>query len=113
MSEKVDFLKYRDSFPGFFLISAITYGKVLDEVSNKHVQGEPFDVELKINGVEVPFIHTLNELWARASNELENKARNMAKEMVTEAGLSGIMEILQKCEYELKDAIDKVELNKI
>ena len=110
MSEKFDFVANRDTFPGMFLVEAVVQGKVLDKVVETRKQGELFDIEFKINGVEVPFSITLNDVWKRANAELTERARKMAKEMITEAGLDDIRNVLQNAEWELKAAIDKVIL---
>lgn len=91
-------------FPGFFVIAAITQAK---EQRDKIKPG-PLEVMLTVNGVELPFTATINDIYARMQAQLEEDAQELAQKMVTEAGLDGLAEALRDAEHSIKSAIQAV-----
>lgn len=91
-------------FPGFFLIAAITRAKAIGD----QIQGNPVNVRLVVNGVDLPYTATMADVWGRARAQLDEEAREMAERMVTEAGLEGVADALREVEWKVKDALAKV-----
>lgn len=87
-----------------FLIEAIA------QLANQQVEdivqrGRPFRVELKLNGVELPFKKTLEEMWSRAEANLEERAKERAYQMVSSAGLEAVRNALQEADYKIREAL--------
>ena len=108
MSDKIDIRT--NNLPGLFVIQAIVQGKKLNDVIASRKEGELLDIQLIINGVEVPFISTLENLWERANDDINNRAMDMAIKMVTAAKLDGVVNALNELEYKMIDALHKVKL---
>lgn len=104
MSEYIDVTSRE--FPGFFLIAAITQAKAVGDKINSN----PVSVTLLVNGVELPFTETMNDIYRRMEEQIDKQARELAERMVTAAGLEPLAEAIQKAEWEIKEAIAKVNL---
>lgn len=63
------------------------------------------DVVLLVNGKQVPFKTVAQGFWDRALADLDGRARAMAREMLSEAGLDGIHDALREAEWKIQDAI--------
>lgn len=105
MSEQIDVTS--QTVAGFFVIAALTQAE--DEVSEQ-IKGRYADVTLLVNGVELPFTQTINDIYLRMKNQIEEEAREMAEKMVTEAGLESIADALREVEWKVKDALARVKL---
>lgn len=102
MSEQID-VTARDA-AGHFLLQAIVQGKTL----GAKIATNPVEVQLLVNGVELPFRATLDNLWGRMEADIEERARAMAERMVTEAGLEGVADALRDVEWKVKEALSRV-----
>lgn len=101
MSETIDVTS--QEFPGFFIIAAITRSKVdIDKISN------PVEVTFLVNGIELPFTDTINDIYRRMNERLDMEAIEIAEKMVTEAGLDGVAEALREVEWKVKEALEKI-----
>lgn len=103
--ELIDVTK-RD-IPGVFLINALAKAEGVSEV----IATGPTpvcEVELTINGVSVPVAATLEDMWNRAIADLNERAKKMAYEMVSEAALDPLREALQEADWRIKEALDKL-----
>jgi hypothetical protein len=105
MSETVDATS--QEFPGFFVIAAITRAKALGDKINSN----PVEVTLLVNGVELPFVETMNDIYQRMERQIDEQAREVAEKMVTEAGLDGVADALREVEWKVKDALSNVGAN--
>lgn len=108
MSEIIDATSYE--FPGFFVIEALTQAD--DEVITDKLTGKGKDVEvtLLVNGVELPFTKTINNIYSRMQNQIEDEARVMAEKMVTEAGLESVAYALREVEWKVKYALANIKV---
>ncbi len=102
MPEKIDATSY--SFPGFFVLAAITRAKALGAKINSN----PVEVTFLVNGVELPFVETMNDIHRRMNIQIDAQVRDLAERMVLEAGLDGINDALSEIEVKVKEAINKV-----
>ena len=103
MTEKIDVTSRE--FPGFFVIAAITQaGAVGDQIMTN-----PVEVTLLVNGIELPFTQTMNDIYRRMENQIDEQARELAEKMVTEAGLEGVADALREVEWKVKDALRRVK----
>lgn len=105
MSEQIDVTSVK--FPGFFVIAVLTQAE--DKVSEQ-IKGRYADVTLLVNGVELPFTQTINDIYRRMRNQIEEESRSMAEKMVTEAGLESVAYALREVEWKVKDALARVKL---
>lgn len=70
-------------FPSFLLLAAITRAKVL-ETHPETLRGRPLEVTFFVNGIELPFSDTVNDLWRRARAEIDKKVEAaVAKRLAT------------------------------
>lgn len=67
--------------------------------------GRMCSVEMKVNGHPVPIVEALVDAWKRADEQLEERARKMALQMVTEAGLEPIATALRDAERMIRDKL--------
>lgn len=102
VSETIDATS--QEFPGFFVIAAITRGNALVD----KITSNPVEVTLLVNGVELPFVETMNDIYQRMERQIDEQARKVAEKMVTEAGLDGVADALREVEWKVKDALSKV-----
>lgn len=103
MTEKIDVTSRE--FPEFFVIAAITQaGAVGDQIMTN-----PVEVTLLVNGIELPFTQTMNDIYRRMENQIDEQARELAEKMVTEAGLEGVADALREVEWKVKDALRRVK----
>ena len=93
-------------FPGFFVIAAIT--KFKKETGDK-ITTNPVEVTLLVNGIEVPFAETMNDIYQRMEKQIDERARVLAEKMVLEAGLEGVSDALREVERKVKDALGMVK----
>jgi hypothetical protein len=91
-------------FPGFFLLAAITRAKAIGD----KIHSSPVEVTFTANGVELPFVDTLNDLYERMENEIDGRARKIAEQMIQSNGLETIHEAISDLEAKIKEAIDRV-----
>lgn len=84
--EKVDFMDYRNTFVGRFIIKAISSPKlkiVKEVIANRPDKGSD-DWVLTINGVEVPFIKTLEAFEEYLDEAVLHKANELLAEKSAE-----------------------------
>ncbi len=72
---------------------------------NPHVQ-----VELKVNGHDVPFRILLEDLVAQVERIHDDLVMEKAKELVGVAGLSKVMSTLQHVEWNLEEALREAQV---
>jgi hypothetical protein len=89
---------------GHFLLQAIVQGKARGD----KIATNPVEVQLLVNGVELPFRATLDNLWGRMEADIEERARAMAERMVAEAGLAGVADALHDVECSVREALARV-----
>lgn len=72
--------------------------------------GEPLtvQVELKVNGVEVPFVETLHMLWDNENARIEERAKSLALQMLSETGLMPAVNALRAANFKLARVMHKV-----
>lgn len=102
MSETIDATS--QEFPGFFVIAAITMANALGD----KIISNPVEVMLLVNGVELPFVETINDIYQRMERQIDEQAREVAEKMVMEAGLDGVADVLREVEWKVKNTLSKV-----
>lgn len=103
MTENIDVTSRE--FPGFFVLAAITQAMGVCD----HITSNPVEVKLLVNGIELPFTQTMNDIYRRMEANIDSQAHEIAEKMVTETGLAGIAEALRECEWKVKEAISRVK----
>jgi hypothetical protein len=85
---------------------------ISDTVCKGNFQGKnPVEVTFLVNGQEMPFTATLEDIWRRMEAEMDGKVLAKAEEMVTAAGLDAVSEVLREVEWKVKEALSKVKLD--
>lgn len=69
------------------------------------------EVVLTVNGHEVDVIKALAQLWEQIDGDVERRALERAKEMITAAGLDKIQAALQDAEWRITEALERVARN--
>lgn len=68
-----------------------------------------YEVELKINGVEVPFSNIITRLYETYNENLENKAKDLIQDKVDAIDkVYQISDMLEKFKYEIAEKISKL-----
>lgn len=91
--------------PGQFAITAITLANATDAVIEA-AKGQPHEVQLLINGVEVPFATTINDWWRRCEEELNERAAIMAMDKFEE--LNKIGDFLSDFKFQIRQRVEEV-----
>lgn len=82
-----------------FLATAIT-------LSGKSLKGKVLsEVSLTVDGVEVPFVTTMAQMVAEYEKQVEHLAIDRAVTLVTDAGLSEVMQTLAKARQHVHRAV--------
>lgn len=113
-STKIDITSFhRDddhSMPAFLIFRAMV-NSLVDK--NEHVnakfnmkEGDSMvEVELKVNGVPVDIVQALAQTWRLADDNIDKRARQMALEMVTSAGLEKLRIVMEDAEIKIRNAL--------
>jgi len=89
--------------PASFIVLAIAAKHIKDpEFQEEYKRDGGFQVELLINGKSVPVVETLVDIYERLDKVIDKRARKMALQMVTEAGLDPIAEALRDAERTIR-----------
>ena len=91
-----------------FVIAAIV--KVEKNKNIQFFSNEKGDlaIEFKINGIEIPFKATIEEIYQGLENNINTIATVKALEIIKLNGLDGLGETLQKCEKLIAEKIYKI-----
>lgn len=65
------------------------------------------NVSLLVDGVEVPVIGPITDIFKQCEAHMEKRAAELALEMVTKAGLDKLRESFERVDYQLKEALIK------
>jgi L-2-hydroxyglutarate oxidase LhgO len=94
MSEKIDVTKQGAPY---LLLRAITLAD--EDVKQKILNSaNPVEVSLIVNGQSVPVLKTIESFYKSCQDMIEEEAKKIALNMVTEAGLEPIAEALRDAE---------------
>lgn len=92
--------------PGIFLLNMMTeHTKRNDLLDMFEPMGGAVTVELKINGVVVPFAKSIEEMWTRLNSHNDELAMEKAIEMVAAAGLDDVAQIVGEFKFELVELL--------
>lgn len=105
MSEMIDATSH--DFPGFFVIAALTRAKAVGGA----ITGDLVEVSFTVNGVELPFAETLNDIYQRMERGINHKVQERAEKLIAEAGLDRLTEALREAEEAVTVAV-KAALSK-
>lgn len=79
----------------------------LRELFSMDDSSEEVDVKLTVNGIEVDCVKCLLSCWDQLDNAYEKKAEELAKEIISLAGLSELQEKIDTAKWEIDDAISQ------
>lgn len=92
-----------DDAPAQIILAAISTFVKDDEFQAKFANSGPTKtVALLVDGHEVPVVETLADIWRRMNDVVDQRARKMAVEMVTAAGLKPLSNALQEAEQKIR-----------
>jgi hypothetical protein len=110
---KINVTEYKT--PSIFLLNAICKQFPRDdmlEALNIPPGEQHVDVKLTVNGVEIPFEATINDLWKQCQDDLNTRALEQAKKIVLGAGLEELFDKIRQSEWEIENAF-KAALTKL
>lgn len=64
------------------------------------------DVKLTVNGVEIPFESTVENMWNQLSNSVDARALAKAKDIISGAGLADLFDTIRHAEWEIGRALE-------
>jgi hypothetical protein len=85
-------------------------GELLPEIDarlKEKADRRMWKVKLTVDGIEIPVMRSLQEVWDRENTRIEERALKRAKEMVSEAGLAGVMEALDSAKWKIENALEE------
>ena len=102
--EKINYLKNRENFVGWLIISALTDSKVdMNEFTHSdQFNASELEVEMKINGVDVPVMQTLNDIEKQMNRMVYEKALEIVSNKYGD-----IFNLLDDMEERVKDKIKR------
>lgn len=86
-----------------FAIAAIAEADLTNKVVETKTDNG-FEVQLLVNGVEIPFHATLQNWWTKCENELNRRAAEIAMEKFSE--LSKIGDFLEDLKFQIRDKVE-------
>lgn len=92
--------------PGIFLLNMMTtVTKREDLLALYEPMGGAVTVELKVNGVVMPFAQSIEEMWDRLHKHNDELAMEKALKMVSDAGMDDIVEMMSEFKSEMRDTL--------
>lgn len=104
MPETISSLRSLDNFPEFFLIAAITRAQ---KESGTELPVMPIEVILTVNGVELPYTETMDDVWIRSQAEFDKKVLEKAKELISDARLEAVLDVIEDARSMIFSALEK------
>lgn len=96
-----------DGFVTTFLANAMTNAGKFDEIYNKKSFGEPLEICLTIDGVEIPFVETIKFFLNFYNEELNARAADLLEEKLEFRPLLNLIEEFQwKLDEKLKEVFN-------
>ncbi len=93
--------------PYHFVIASITRHNKGKEIIEKS-RGKPFEITLLVNGQEIPFSETIEDIYSRIHEDLNKKAAQLAHEKLTGCGLNKLFDLVDTVEHKLKEELTKI-----
>jgi len=105
------------STPSVFLLNAICKQFPRDdmlEALNIPPGEQHVDVKLTVNGVEIPFEATINDLWRQCTDSVNERAQEIAKKTLLGSYLEELFDTIRQSEWEIENAFKNAmaKLNK-
>jgi hypothetical protein len=72
--------------------------------------GPNCEVKLTVNGHEVDVVTALADAWKRIEARVDERAREMAVEMIRGAQLADLLQAIQNAEWQIQDALRRSPL---
>lgn len=100
--------------PAIMLLEAMVRESKIAELDKKFglpavpLRNEFVRVELKINGVEVDFVKTAQEMWERLESQHEADVLEKAKELVGRTRLDKVHQLMERFEWEIEQELLKL-----
>jgi hypothetical protein len=104
-----------DTTPSIMLLNAVCKRFPKDDWTDKinlKVGEQHVEVKLTLNGVEIPFEATVNEMWTQVNNDLDKRALELVKQAIDGTDLQNLFDTIKRAEYEIEEAI-KTSLAKL
>lgn len=96
----------RHTTPGIFILNMVsTETKREDLLALYEPMGGAVTVELKINGIVMPFAKSIVEMWDRLNRHNDELAMEKALKMVSDAGMDDIVEMMSEFKSEMRDTL--------
>lgn len=94
-----------DGFVTTFLAQAMTDAGKFDEIYDKKNFGEPLEICMTIDGVEVSFIATVRHFYKFYEEELKTKAADLLQEKLE---FRPLLNLIEEFEWKMKEKLKEV-----
>jgi len=109
MPEYISLREVRDKPAGRFALAALVAAKAKHpEIIEKHVPGAHFEVSLIVNGVEVPFQDTIEDIYRRFETNIQQRAAEIAYETASLKGLDELQSTIKQADGAIRQKIYEV-----
>ena len=106
MPEKLIVGDLSDNSPLHFAI--VAFGHLSEEQKDQTPQGKGYlDIEFKIDGVDVPFSATIEEIYSRMEKEIDRRAAIRAMEVFQLKGLTDLAETIEQSRWKIKQQMEE------
>ena len=107
-SPEVISMTERDDVQHFFICSTVLQEKLSGHkdtipklIDAKKDFNDSFQVEFKVNGIDLPFAETVDELFSRFRSYVDEEAKKKAIEIVSAAGFDDLVETIKSAKWEI------------
>lgn len=94
--------------PSMMILEAMAREVGDDFIEKFNLKGYTAEVKLTINGVEVDFVATAQELWDRLEAQFKEEVLEKAKELVGASRLSKLQRLTDRYEWEMENEIEQL-----
>lgn len=95
-----------EEIPAMLILRAMATYVEDDDFHEKFAKnGKVVEVVMTVNGHSVPIVESLADTWRQCKEELDRRARKIAVEMVTEAGLEPLAKVLRDAERSIREKL--------
>lgn len=108
MSEKIDLVSHATA--SIMLMNAVAKHfprSDLRAALSMERGGSTVEVKLTVNGVEIPFKSTIEDMWKQMVDSRDERALELAKDIITGAGLQNIFEAVRDAEWHISNALNE------
>lgn len=111
MSETIDVTDY-DALSIVILEAMLKAAGRTDLTEKFGLKSGDAEIEVRVNGVVVPFIKAFEEAWGRMKAVQDEEIMDAAVSLIHQSKLSELLSTLNNAEYEIRQALEASVLNR-